>query len=143
METTTSNPVGRPPIQINWTDFDSLVQMHCTEAEIAHFFKCSIDTISRACHQKFGMNFADYYKTESVGGRRSLRRLLWQNAFGDEKLKIKPHAATAIFLSKQREERGGLNFSDKVSNEHEIGEGTFEDMVAFCDRKDREADEAK
>lgn len=139
--TVASQPVGRPLVistDEQWSAFDSLVQMHCTEQEIAYFFKCSIDTVSRACMAKFGMHFADYFKANAVGGRMSLRRQLWQNALGDKDAGVKPHAATAIFLSKQREERGGLGFSDKVSNELGLGDGAYEDMMGFVQRMEKE-----
>lgn len=106
--------MGRPPINIDWNVFDSLVQMHCTEEEIAYVFKCDVDTITNRCKERFGMTFSEYYKRNSVGGRMSLRRQLWLNALGDAKAGVKAHAATAIFLSKQKESHGGLGFSDKT-----------------------------
>jgi len=130
MDEQTPAKMGRPPIEINWNAFDSLCQMHATKEEFAYFFQCDEDTINNKCLEKFKKTFSAVFKHKSVGGRMSLRRKLWQTALGDEKENIKAHPATAIFLSKQREERGGLGFADKVTNEIVAGDGTWEDVFA-------------
>ena len=117
--------MGRPPIVIDWNAFDSLVQMHCTEEEVAYFFKCDISTVYEKCKEKHGVTFPEYFKANAVGGRMSLRRRLWQNALGDRD--TKPHAATAIFLSKQKDHHGGLGFTDKTKLELPLVPGAEED----------------
>lgn len=152
---TTTPVMGRPPIVIDWDAFESLCQMHATKEEFAFFFKCDLDTINNKCHEKFGKTFSATFEELSVGGRMSLRRRLWQNAMGAKAEfdgtgnkvleESKPHAATAIFLSKQKRERGGLDFSDKVNSVVDVGDGSFERMMgmgkSFCDRMEKEKSE--
>lgn len=84
--------MGRPLIEIDKTQFETLCNMMCTEEEIAGFFNCSVDTIERFCKREYGTTFAETYKTYSSKGRISLRR----NQF---KLAEKS-PAMAIFLGK-------------------------------------------
>lgn len=144
--------MGAPRKEINWEAFESLCQMHATEEEFCFFFKIDVVTLNTRCKEKYdGRTFSHVYEELKVGGRMSLRRRLWRNAMGDEatydrdgnKLQeeTKPHAATAIFLSKQKQERGGLGFSDKMISEHDIGDGTYEKMMGFCDLMEKEKSE--
>lgn len=154
-ELTTSPKMGAPRKEIDWSAFESLCQMHATREEFCFFFKIDDVTLNTRCKEKYdGRTFSSVYEELKVGGRMSLRRRLWQNAMGTDatydsqgnKLQeeTKPHAATAIFLSKQKEDRGGLGFSDKTTNELEVGDGSFEKMMGFCDRMEKEkAEEAK
>jgi hypothetical protein len=66
--------VGRPPIEIDWEEFDKLLMIHATLREIAGWFSCSEDTIERLVLKKFGMNFADYKDQKGAAGKISLRR---------------------------------------------------------------------
>lgn len=76
------HPGGRPEIPIDWESFDKLCALQCTEEEIASFFKCSIDTICRRCHEKHGVSFAEYRGQKSGEGKISLRRIQYQTATG-------------------------------------------------------------
>jgi hypothetical protein len=81
--------VGRPQIEIDWTEFDKLCEIQCTLREISEWFKCSEDTIERAVQRKHGVNFAEYYGQSSVKGKISLRRKQFQVAMsGDRTLLI-------------------------------------------------------
>lgn len=118
-------PIGRPLAPIDWAQFDSLIQMHCTINEIAFFFKCSRETIERRVKDEKGMTFVAYFEHMSVGGRLSLRRIAWKKAIEQEE------TATLHLLLKQKESRGGLGFSDKVTNEVDLsGKLTLEDIVS-------------
>lgn len=74
------NKVGRPPINIDWKEFDKLCAIHCTLAEIADFFDCSEDTIERRVLEDKKINFAEYYKKKTSGGKRALRRVQLEKA---------------------------------------------------------------
>jgi len=65
---------GRPKIRIDWNEFDKLCLIQCTLEEIAAWFKCSVDTVERRCKEDKKLNFAEYFKKKSAGGRISLRR---------------------------------------------------------------------
>ena len=75
--------MARPRTEIDWDGFDKLCNLMCTKDEIANYFNCSDDTISRAIKRKFKMSFAEYYKKKSIGGKISLRRAQFQRAIGD------------------------------------------------------------
>jgi hypothetical protein len=132
-ETPENKPVmGAPRKEVNWDDFDSLCQMHATEVEFCYFFDMCEDTLNARCKEKFNKTFSEVFKERSVGGRMSLRRSLWQSAMGDINAGVKPNLTAQIFLSKQPEERGGLGFSDKVTNEVAVGNGTYEQLLGLC-----------
>ena len=72
--------VGRPPIEIDWEEFDKLLLIHATLREVAGWFNCSEDTIERLVLKKFGMNFADYKDQKGAKGKISIRRKQFQTA---------------------------------------------------------------
>ena len=90
----TGNPVGRPSIHIDKSQFESLCNLQCTLEEIAGFFKCCDDTINNWCKATYGDNFSGVYKVYSQNGKISLRR---------EQFKVaqKGNASMLIWLGKQ------------------------------------------
>lgn len=84
---------GRPKIEINQQNFESLCGLQCTLEEIAGFFKCSVDTIERWCKETYGETFAETYKKHSDVGKISLRRHQFKLA--------EKNATMAIWLGKQ------------------------------------------
>lgn len=73
--------MGRPQIPIDQNDFRKLCQIQCTLVEIADFFECSEDTIELWCKRTYGgKTFTEVFKRESSGGRRSVRRKLFEMA---------------------------------------------------------------
>lgn len=83
---------GRPKKEIDKEQFEKLCVLLCTEAEIAGFFECSIDTINRFCKSEYGKTFAETYKTFESYGKISLRRAQFRLA--------EKSPAMAIFLGK-------------------------------------------
>lgn len=71
---------GRPRFQVDWDEVEKLCQIHCTQTEICSFLGCSVDTIERAVKREYNTTFAEYYKIHSDGGKRSLRRKMFQIA---------------------------------------------------------------
>lgn len=101
--------MGRPQIEIDAKQFESLCGLQCTLAEIASFFQCSEDTVERWCKRTYELTFADAYKKHSAKGKMSLRRAQFRLA--------ETNATMAIFLGKQY-----LGQKD-VPNEKNGGEG--------------------
>jgi hypothetical protein len=85
---------GRPLVEINWAEFDRLCQIQATLEEISSWFKCSVDTIERACEREKNMGFAEYYRQNAGTGKVSLRRQQWQLALKGDKTML-------IWLGKQ------------------------------------------
>lgn len=85
---------GRPPIDIDKTQFEKLCAIQATEEEIAGWFKCSEETIRRFCQNTYGMQFCEVYKRLSANGRISLRRTQF-------KIAESGNATMAIWLGKQ------------------------------------------
>lgn len=56
-------------ILLNVEQIETLASIGCTLAEIANFFKCSIDTLSR--------NYADALSRGREAGKVSVRRMMW------------------------------------------------------------------
>lgn len=84
---------GRPRIEIDKKQFESLCGLQCSLDEIADFFECSSDTIERWCKREYEKNFADVFAIKRGKGKISLRRAQFELA--------KHNAAMAIFLGKQ------------------------------------------
>lgn len=80
---------GRPRKEIDWGQMEKLLTLQCTLAEITAWFKCSEDTIERACKREHEMTFAEYSAEKRELGKVSLRRVQWQKALaGNVKMLI-------------------------------------------------------
>lgn len=137
--------MGAPRKEIDYDAFESLCQMHATEAEICWHFKVDIDTLNARVKERYGKTFSDVYPTLSVGGRMSLRRQLWMMAMGSdaqydprtgEKLReaVKANPETVRFLSKQPEARGGLGMKESVENTLDLGDGSYEKLMGLAQK---------
>lgn len=84
---------GRPKINIDGKQFESLCGMQCTLTEIAAFFQCSVDTIENYCKREYGANFSEVYNKYASVGKISLRRSQFKLA--------ERSASMAIWLGKQ------------------------------------------
>jgi len=103
--------MGRPRIEIEWTEFDKLCQMVATLTEIAGWFNCSEDTIERRVKEKHKITFAEYHKKKSSSGKISLRRAQFKAALGG-------NVTMMIWLGKQH-----LDQKDKTTTEHTGADG--------------------
>lgn len=86
--------MGRPRKEIDLVELEKLCQIQATAEEIAGWFECSVDTISRRIVEAYGVTFAEYYKQASSGGKISLRRKQFQKA-------QEGNVAMLIWLGKQ------------------------------------------
>lgn len=84
---------GRPRIEIDKKQFESLCKLQCTKEEIAGFFDCSEDTIENFCKREYKDTFSAVFAKKRQGGRVSLRRSQFKLA--------EKNAAMAIWLGKQ------------------------------------------
>ena len=89
--------MGRTPIEIDWPQFDRLCAIQCTLREIAAWFKCSEDSIERACAREHGRTFADVFAEKRQVGMMSLRRKQYESAMADGRGAI----TMQIWLGKQ------------------------------------------
>lgn len=89
----TGNPTGRPEKEIDWTMFEQLCHIQCTQSEIASFFKIHTDTVNTRVEKQYGEPYSVIYKRYSDGGKMSLRRMQLKLA--------QKNAAMAIWLGKQ------------------------------------------
>lgn len=85
---------GRPPLKIDWNEFDKLASYQCTQGEIADFFACSIDGLENACRRDKDMSLSAYWSQKQGMGRTKLKKIQFRIA--DE-----GNASMAIFLGKQ------------------------------------------
>lgn len=84
---------GRPEKDINWTLFEDLCAIQCTQSEIASVLRVHIDTLRVRALDNYGDNYSEVYKKFSEVGKCSLRRTQLKLA--------QKSAAMAIFLGKQ------------------------------------------
>ena len=68
MATPKSGPTA--PIIIDEAQLETLASIGCTLAEMAAFFKCSVDTITR--------NYAEALMRGRENGKVSVRRMMWE-----------------------------------------------------------------
>ena len=84
--------MGRPKIEVNWKQVDSMLAYQCTLEEVAAFLDVSQDTVERRTKEDQGMTFAEYSKVKRKIGLISLRRTGFEMA--------KKHPAVYIFHAK-------------------------------------------
>jgi IS30 family transposase len=117
---------GRPPIQIDWVQFDKLCGIQATLEEIAGFLNVSPDTIERRCLQEKKVHFAEYWKQKASRGKISLRRKVWQ--------KIEEgNTAILIFALKNV-----LGWSDKFESKENIDINASNPVINFGFQKKNE-----
>jgi hypothetical protein len=103
----TDNPnLGRRKKEIDKSVFEKLCALQCTKDEIASFFECSGDTLSRWCERIYKATFAEVYKEKGSMGKISLRRYQFNLA--------ERNSSMAIWLGKQY-----LKQTDKVEKINE------------------------
>ena len=100
------NKVGRPRKEIDFTELEKLCALQCLETEIAGWFECSVDTLSRRVEEKTGLRFAEYFAQKRGNGKIALRRQQMQMA-------MKGNPTMLVWLGKQY-----LNQKDKQEIEH-------------------------
>ncbi len=76
---------GRPKIEIDQQEFESLLAIQCTIDEIVAFYEhklgsCSKSTIERWCKRTYKENFDTIFAKKRAFGKVSLRRSGWQLA---------------------------------------------------------------
>lgn len=79
--------------EINKDKFENMCALQLTEEDIAFFFDCSIDTISRWCAKTYGKTFADVFSQKRVLGKLSHRAAQFAMA--------KNNPTMSIWLGKQ------------------------------------------
>jgi hypothetical protein len=95
---------GRPKKNIDQSEFEKLCGLQCTITEMCAFFDCDDKTLSKWCHETYGMSFSEIFEIKRGLGKISLRRSQFRLA--------EKNAAMAIFLGKQY-----LGQSDQVEAE--------------------------
>ncbi len=89
----TGNPVGAPPKEVNWTLFEDLCSLQCTQSEICSVLKLTDKTLLLKIKEHYGEDYSDTYKKYSEFGKSSLRRYQFAQA--------KKNPGMAIWLGKQ------------------------------------------
>jgi len=94
---------GRPRLNLDKTQIETLARINCTHEEIAAVMGCSVDTISR--------NYAELINKARLNGKTSLRRAQWKKA-------LSGNTGMLIWLGKQE-----LGQSDRHDFEHSGPDG--------------------
>lgn len=87
------NPDGRPRKEFNWDEFEQMCAWHCTQSEIASFFKVHIDTLRDAAQKHYKDDYSNIYKKYQEAGKCSLRR--------NQYVMSATNATMSIWLGKQ------------------------------------------
>ena len=83
---------GRPKKKIDAIEFEKLCALQCTEQEICDWFEVTDKTLARWCHDTYGMDFSEVFRTKRTAGKVSLRRNMMRLS--------ERNAIMAIFLAK-------------------------------------------
>jgi hypothetical protein len=147
-----NGPSGRPQNGIDWSLFEQLCAIQCTQSEIASFLKIDADTLYKRVKERYNSSYSEIYKRYSETGKCSLRRYQYVQA------KNKP--AMAIWLGKQwlgqkenieafkdlvvHELRVGLNALSKNSGSETSGKPVLETQSSISDSgQERQLDNSK
>lgn len=80
---------GRPLIELDKHQFETLCGMQCTQQEIADFFNINVDTVNAWCKRTYdGQLFSEVYNKMSSRGKISLRRTQWKQAEKSTRMSI-------------------------------------------------------
>lgn len=96
---------GRPLIDIDWDQVESMCKIQCTQEEIAAIVGCCLDTLQDRCAKEMGVSFSEFFAQKKMGGKASLRRNQW-------KLAQDGNATMLVWLGKNM-----LNQTDKTETE--------------------------
>lgn len=127
--------VGRPLIDIDWVEFEKLCAMHCTQEEIADWFRCTMDTIQNRCKIQYGKDFFEVYQEKKGTGKISLRRKQWQVALGG-------NITMLIWLGKQYLNQKDTNRTE-LAGVDGLPLGMKSQVVNKIDLSDKSAEELK
>lgn len=84
---------GRPQKEINWTLFEDLCSLQCTQKEICAVMHIHRETLKLKVEEHYEEEYSVVFERLSESGKASLRRMQFKIA--------KRHAGMAIFLGKQ------------------------------------------
>ncbi len=84
---------GRPRIELDKKQFETLCGFQCTLAEIASYFDVTEDSVIRWCKRTYKMSFSSVFEQKRGKGKVSLRRRQYQKAMDGD-------TAMLIFLGK-------------------------------------------
>lgn len=101
----TVNKGGRPKKEFDKELFENLCALFCTKDDICGVFDCDEKTLTRWCHDTYGMGFSDIRKRKATKGKVSLRRAQYKKAMAG-------NTSMLIFLGKNY-----LDQSDKTETE--------------------------
>jgi hypothetical protein len=74
------NPTGRPVKEVNWTSFENLCRIQCTQMEIANVLEVHFTNLIMKVEEHYGEPFASVYSRFADGGKASLRRIQFKLA---------------------------------------------------------------
>lgn len=74
------NKGGRPKYEIDYETLDDLCKIMCTGEEIASILNIDYDTLNKRLKEEKHGGFSDYYKKMSAKGKKSLRRVQYEQA---------------------------------------------------------------
>ena len=88
----TKKPAGRPVKPIDWSQFEQLCALQCTQLEIANVLHIHPNTLSDRVLSNYGDDYSTTYKRFSDVGKCSLRRYQF--------VQSKTNTSMAIWLGK-------------------------------------------
>lgn len=76
---------GRPRVEIDREQFETMCAQQCTEKEIAAHFRCSVDTVQAWCKRTYKCGFSEIFKQKREAGIGSLRSRAYEMAMAGDK----------------------------------------------------------
>lgn len=122
--------MGRPKKPIDWTQFDKMAAIHCTQQEIASMFSMTIETLNERCKEENGKTFLEHYTEKSANGKMSIRRRQYE-------LAMKGNVVMLIWVGKN-----WLGQTDKKELRH-MGTENDDDKLVITFKKDKAPEPAE
>ena len=104
---------GRPRKEIDWSIFENLCKIQCTQESICAFFEVDSSTLNRHVKEQYGESFAEVFAKKRTLGHNSLRQKQFEVA-------LKGNPTMLIFLGKNY-----LKQSDKQEIDLKSTDGTM------------------
>lgn len=79
---------GRPPVTVDGQKLKALLRLNPTLEDVAAFFECSVDTISRHIRKEHDLTFAEFRDQNMVHTRLNIVRKAVQKAEGGDNVML-------------------------------------------------------
>lgn len=138
---TKGNPVGKPPIKVDWELVETLARRHCSGAEIASYIGIHHDTLGLKVLAKYGENMTNFLAKMRSKGKATIKAKQFEKAeAGDNMMLIwvgKNFIEQADSQHVKSDEKLQITLVDYKTTQEKIELKLLEQANGQADEKDR------